>query len=531
MWTLDEASTFAQPRPTPKHEFKGHKDDIWSFVFLHDNVHIVSGSEDGTMRKWDCDTGLLVGKPWGSEEGAIYALALSPDGKTISCGRENGSVEMWNTDGKISEDTWTGHSSRVRVLSWSPSGSHIASGSQDGTILFRKTGNGEVEPEVGPIKTQQGGVGSLAYSHSGDKIASGGNNGTICIWNSNTGELLVGRMKNLGSWVESVVWSLDDSKLYSASDEFARVFDSTSGTLLHRFEHTYLMLSVALSPKHNLLAYGTQSHKLLGSFRQEYYDTVLRCVSFSQDGRYLAYIGSDLKIALWMVKDIAPELPVTSYTAGHSMQSPPPSCFEARSSQVDASSPFAQTEGDKITQEGRDNVYDDFFRSSEPSSHFAVYGSIRPRLSRLFSVRRLWNVLIPSRHDQPADQCIPLQPRINRSFFARHTGPWPVTVFAGRPRKLYWMAPRPVVLEDQSAEEENGNTNAQTGQPPSSIAAPPSVAQADSTPHRPQHPQIQPATRPVDEEYDYGCWGNFWYVVCCMSRRPRDISGVQPAAS
>ncbi|OAX32789.1 WD40 repeat-like protein, partial [Rhizopogon vinicolor AM-OR11-026] len=120
--TLDEASTLAQPRPTPKHEFEGHEDDIWSFVFLHDNVHIVSGSEDGTMRKWDCDTGLLVGEPWKSKGGTIYALALSPDGKTISCGRDNGNVEMWNTDGEMSEDIWTGHSSSVRTLSWSPSG-------------------------------------------------------------------------------------------------------------------------------------------------------------------------------------------------------------------------------------------------------------------------------------------------------------------------------------------------------------------------------------------------------------------------
>ena len=61
---LDEVSTSAQPeRPRPKHIFKGHEDWIRSFVFLHDNVHIVSGSDDGTMRKWDCETGLLVGEP------------------------------------------------------------------------------------------------------------------------------------------------------------------------------------------------------------------------------------------------------------------------------------------------------------------------------------------------------------------------------------------------------------------------------------------------------------------------------------
>ena len=100
----DEVSTPAQPeRLPPKHIFEGHKRWISSFVFLHNNVHIVSGSYDGTMRKWDCEMGLLVGEPWEGEGGPIWALALSPDGKTIACGRNNGSVQRWNTDGEMSK--------------------------------------------------------------------------------------------------------------------------------------------------------------------------------------------------------------------------------------------------------------------------------------------------------------------------------------------------------------------------------------------------------------------------------------------
>ena len=320
---LDEASTPAQPeRPPPKHIFEGHEHWISSFVFLHDNVHIVSGSEDGTMRKWDYETGLLVGEPWKGEGGPIYALALSPDGKTIACGREDGSVQMWNTDGEMSEGIWMGHSQRVQSVSWSPSGGHIASGSDDGTILIRTAENGEVE--VRPIETEQDWVCSLAYSPSGDRIASGGRNQTICIrvWDSNTGELLVGPIKDLGQSVTSVVWSSDSSKLYSASDQFARVFDSVSGTQLHRFAHNSWLYSVALSPKHNVLAcvgvggtaqlWDTESYQPLGKPFGSDDSITLRCVSFSRDGRYLAYGGDNKKIILWMVKDIAPELPVSA---------------------------------------------------------------------------------------------------------------------------------------------------------------------------------------------------------------------------
>ena len=222
-------------KPSPKHKFEGHEKEIWSFVFLHDNKHIVSGSLDGTMCKWDCETGLLGGKPWEGDSGEIQALALSPNGKIIACGRDDGSVQQWKTDGKMIKGVWMGHSKKVWSVSWSPSGDHIASGSDDGTILIRKAVNGKVE--VGPIETGQRRVWSLAYSPSGDRIASGGFK-TICIWDSNTGELLVGPIKYLGTSVSSV----------------ARVFDSISGTEFHRFEHNHYVDSVALLPKHNVLA-------------------------------------------------------------------------------------------------------------------------------------------------------------------------------------------------------------------------------------------------------------------------------------
>jgi WD40 repeat protein len=276
------------------------------------------------MRKWDCETGLLVGEPWEGEGGKIWALALSPNGNVVACGRNDGRVQQWNTDGKMIKGVWMGRSNTVLSVSWSPSGGHIASGSYDGTILIGKADSGKVE--VGPVETGQRFVHSLAYSPSGDRIASGGYNDMICIWGSNTGELLVGPIKDLGSLVTSVVWeSSDSSKLYSASDKFARVFDNISGTELHRFEHNDYVDSVALSPKHNVLAcvghggtaqlWDTESYQPLGKPFSPEDRRPLNCVSFSQDGRYLAYGGDDKKITLWMVKDVAPALPVSAFTA------------------------------------------------------------------------------------------------------------------------------------------------------------------------------------------------------------------------
>jgi WD40 repeat protein len=318
--TLDESAFEEQPNlPTPKHEFQVYQQRTSSFVFLHDNVHIVSGAGNGTMHKWDCKTGLLVGKPWERKSRGIGVLALSPDGKTIACsGMYDRIIQRWNTDGEIVKGIWTDDSDHVQSLSWSPCGGRLASGSMDGIILIRNAKNEEEDIEVGPIKTNQGWIYALAYSPLGDKIASGGSKETICIWDANTGELLQGPIDDLGS-VFSIVWSRDSSKIYSA-DRFVRVLDSNSGAELHRFEHFNFPCSIALSPKHGLLAavghdgaaqlWDTESYQPLGHpFHHEDHQKLTR-VSFSQDGRYLAYCGLNYKITLWMVKDIIPNIEV-----------------------------------------------------------------------------------------------------------------------------------------------------------------------------------------------------------------------------
>ena len=86
-----------------KYTFEGNQGVIRSIVFLQDNVQMVSGSDDGTICKWDCETGQLVGEPWKGEY-QVRALALSPDGKTIGCGRIDESVQQWDQGHKWTDD-------------------------------------------------------------------------------------------------------------------------------------------------------------------------------------------------------------------------------------------------------------------------------------------------------------------------------------------------------------------------------------------------------------------------------------------
>jgi WD40 repeat protein len=155
----------------------------------------------------------------------------------------------------------------------------------------------------------------------------------------------------MGESVTSVVWSSDGSKLYSASDIFARVFDSISGGLLHRFKHDNWLNSIALSPKQNIIAcvgglgvaqlWNTESHLPLGQPPRREDGKILGCVSFSRDGKYLAYGSSDRQITLWMVEDITVQLlgsaSRTTLQEGATEQETPPESPPSSESCLDVS--------------------------------------------------------------------------------------------------------------------------------------------------------------------------------------------------
>lgn len=111
----------------------GHSGPVGSVAYSRDGKRVVTGSEDGTVRIWDPQSGEMVrmlrGKVGGQPE-----VALSPDGRTIAVGRlarhEPAAIELW--------DGLTGK--RLRALKGDPDTGTFLVFSRDGKIL---AGGGE----------------------------------------------------------------------------------------------------------------------------------------------------------------------------------------------------------------------------------------------------------------------------------------------------------------------------------------------------------------------------------------------------
>jgi len=277
----------------------GHQSIIQSLAFTPDGKSIVSAGDDKVIRIWDLQAEKTVRKIRGEIRpgpvGAIYAMALSPDGRRLavggymhsSCPGRCGEIRLYDFETGVLEVLLRGHRHVVQRLAFSADSKFLVSGSSDFEAIIWDVESGllhqrlrhridviaaaftpdgkNVVTAVGEtlmlwrvsdgafLKEMPGhrsSLFSLDVSRDGT-IASADHGGEIHLWDAATGEpkkVLLRQGHDIG-WVR---FSPDGKRLLVTSGRTPnqeQIFDVNSGELLTSYDrHKGVVLPGAFAP-------------------------------------------------------------------------------------------------------------------------------------------------------------------------------------------------------------------------------------------------------------------------------------------
>jgi len=292
---------------------------IVSVAYITDGSRIVSADGNGDLAVWSASNGREIRRFHIDAE--ISAMAVSPDGNSVSLGTTQGSLYLLSLeDGQqIVEFTGFGgeadpaHSDAVATIAFSTDGSFVISGGLDGHVARWEVADGQ---HVFDISAELDGYSdpatALAVSPDGRSFLTGHESGYMHLWSAADGKGLAYGHTHEGVRVNSLAFSTDGAHVVSGADQGkARLWRVQDGTEILAFEGLVDSVeAIDVHPDGRSLAAGSgyldkevsgwslQQGVNLGRLAG---DSRVRSLQFSPDGSWLAYTFDDSEspISFW----------------------------------------------------------------------------------------------------------------------------------------------------------------------------------------------------------------------------------------
>ncbi|XP_061314193.1 U3 small nucleolar RNA-interacting protein 2 [Pezoporus flaviventris] len=177
------------PDPASIRVFRGHQLPVTCLVVSPDDRFIFSASKDGSLIKWEVESGkklcVVPGGKRGTEEqhmghaSHILCMAISSDGKYLATGDRNKLIMIWDTATCKRLHIFTGHRDAVSGLSFRKGTHQLYSASHDRCVkVWNVAENAYVETLFGHQDVITG-LDSLSRECC---VTAGGRDGTVRLW-------------------------------------------------------------------------------------------------------------------------------------------------------------------------------------------------------------------------------------------------------------------------------------------------------------------------------------------------------------
>jgi len=283
-----------------------------SLAVSPDGRLVAVGDEDGRVLLWTVDDILRTGgrsapRILAGHGAAVRSLVFSADGTRLATAGRDRVAHVWDLGdaaATVPAVTCAGHASELDMVRFSPDGRLVATCSWDGTARLWDASTGA---ERSVFRAGKGRMSHVAFSPDGARLAVGSNDGVARVHDVATGAELA-RMEGHEGLLYGLAWSPDGGLVATSSlDHTARLWDAATGSARHVLEgHSGWVRGVAFSPDGALLATAAEDGTsriwdvATGALRTTTtHGSAVSGLSFSRDGTRLLARTADLAASVW----------------------------------------------------------------------------------------------------------------------------------------------------------------------------------------------------------------------------------------
>ena len=331
--------------------FGGHSNSVQSVDISPDQLQIITGSADNTVKIWDMATGAQL-ETLTDHNANVNAVQYTNDGQQFITAGDDAKAILWDAESRNVIGQFIGHEGPIKSIALSPSNDTLVTAADDKTARVWDIETGDEILQITRDQFSSFGFDEVAFSPSGNTIlTSDTSNGrfiNLTLWDAETGES-IRTFDGVNSLVTCLQFSPNGERFVTGStDGLATMWDVNSGQIIRTFdvfENLFAVTSVEFYADGSLILLSASRSTFTGIFG----DAITKIVDvdsglivktvnepsvlfgtdvtstvtdsiFTPDGQTVLTAGSFFfdqgiltsLLSLWDVSDVVPQLPETT---------------------------------------------------------------------------------------------------------------------------------------------------------------------------------------------------------------------------